>query len=120
MRGKIQADKTNEPDDQVRLKPILGLRPGVYLALIYGVVILLILYLILLRPGITGPGAVVVFTSEPWGAALRVDGVYAGTSPCKVFVRKGKREIEVVMPGFTSERIEEMPEESWRRRPVVP
>jgi hypothetical protein len=106
MRTKIQADKANEPDDQVRLKPILGLRPGVYLALIYGVVILLVLYLILLRPGITRPGAVVVFTSEPWGAAVRVDGLYTGTSPCKVFVPKGKREIEVVLPGFTSERIE--------------
>jgi gamma-glutamyl hercynylcysteine S-oxide synthase len=106
MRGKIQADKTNEPDDQVRLKPILGIRPGVYLTLIYGAVILLVLYLILLRPGITRPGAVVVFTSEPWGAALRVDGIYAGTSPCKIFIPKGRREIEVVLPGFTSEKIE--------------
>jgi hypothetical protein len=43
MRPKIQEAKTNEPDDQVRLKPILGLRPGVYLALIYGLVILLAL-----------------------------------------------------------------------------
>jgi hypothetical protein len=106
MSEKIQADKTNEPEDLVRLKPILGIRPGVYLALIYGFVILLILYLILLRPGITRPGAVVVFTSEPWGAAVRVDGLYAGNSPCKFFVPKGKREIEVVMPGFTSEKIE--------------
>jgi hypothetical protein len=106
MRTKIQADKTTEPDDQVRLKPILGLRPGVYLAMIYGFVILLVLYLILLRPGIIRPGAVVVFTSEPWGAAVRVDGLYAGTSLCKFFVPKGKREIEVVLPGFTSERIE--------------
>jgi hypothetical protein len=106
MRPKIQADKTYEPDDQVRLKPILGLKPGVYLALIYGIVILLALYFILLHPGITKPGAVVVFTSEPWGAALRVDGLYTGTSPCKVFVPKGRHEIEVVLPGFTSERIE--------------
>jgi formylglycine-generating enzyme required for sulfatase activity len=106
MRPKIQAAKTNEPDDQVRLKPILGLRPGVYLALVYGFVILLVLYFILLHPGITRPGSVVVFTSDPWGSALRVDGLYIGTSPCKVFVPKGKREIEVVLPGFTSERIE--------------
>jgi hypothetical protein len=106
MRGKIQAVKTDEPDDQVRLKPILGLRPGVYLALIYGLVILLALYFILLHSGLTRPGAVVVFTSEPWGCALRVDGVYAGSSPCKVFVPKGKRDIEVVLPGFTPERIE--------------
>ncbi|MDR2576212.1 MAG: SUMF1/EgtB/PvdO family nonheme iron enzyme [Treponema sp.] len=106
MRGKIQADNTYEPDDQVRLKPKLGLRPGVYLAIIYGFVILLVLYFILLHPGLSKPGAVVVFTSEPWGAALRVDGVYAGTSPCRVFVPKGRRDIEVVLPGFSLERVE--------------
>jgi hypothetical protein len=106
MRGKIQAEKIDEPDDKVRLKPILGIRPGVYLAGLYALVILLVLYLILLRPGITKLGAVVVFTSEPWGCALRVDGVYAGTSPCKVFVKKGKRNIEIVLPGFRSERVE--------------
>jgi hypothetical protein len=106
MRGKIQADKNEETDDVVRLKPKLGLRPGVYLTLIYGFVILLVLYFILLHSGITKPGAVVVFTSEPWGAALRVDGVYRGSSPCKVFVPKGRRVIEVVLPGFTTDRVE--------------
>jgi len=106
MRAKIQADNTFEPDDQVRLKPKLGLRPGVYLAVVYGFVILLVLYFVLLHPGLSRPGAVVVFTSEPWGAALRVDGVYAGTSPCRVFVPKGRRDFEAVLPGFTPERVE--------------
>jgi len=106
MRAKIQEDKTYEPDDQVRLKPKLGMRPGVYLAIIYSFVILLVLYFIFFHSGITKPGAMVVFTSEPWGAALRVDGVYAGTSPCRVFVPKGRRVIEAVLPGFTSEKIE--------------
>ena len=106
MRAKIQAAKTNEPDDHVQLKPILGIRPGVYLAVIYGLAILVVLYFTLLHSGITRPGAVVEFTSEPWGAALRADGIYAGTSPCRVFVPKGRRDIEVSLPGFTSERIE--------------
>jgi gamma-glutamyl hercynylcysteine S-oxide synthase len=106
MRGKTQEDKTYEPDDQVRLKPKFGLRPGVYLAIIYGFVILLVLYFLLLHSGVTRPGAVVVFTSEPWGCALRVDGVYAGTSPCRVFVPKGRRDIEAVLPGFKPERVE--------------
>jgi hypothetical protein len=106
MREKAQAAKTNETDDHVRLKPILGIRPGVYLAAIYGLVILLILYFVFLHSGIVNPGAVAEFTSEPWGAALRVDGVYAGTSPCKVFVKKGRRSIEAVLPGFTTEHIE--------------
>ena len=94
------------PEDQVHLKPVLGLRPGVYLAAAGLAVILIILFFILLYPGIARPGAMVVFTSEPAGAALRIDGVYAGSSPCRVFVSKGEHTIEVTLPGFQTERVE--------------
>jgi hypothetical protein len=97
---------TPAPEDQVELKPILGIRPGVYIAIVCLVVILLGLFLLLFYPGITRPGAMVVFSSEPVGAALRVDGVYLGTSPCKVFVPQGKHIIETVLPGFESQGIE--------------
>jgi hypothetical protein len=95
-----------EPEDQVRLKPILGLRPGVYLAIAGAAVILIALFFILLYPGIARPGAMVVFTSEPAGAALRVDDIYAGSSPCRVFVPKGEHIIEAALPGFETERVE--------------
>jgi len=94
------------PEDQVRLKPILGIRPGVYLAAAGVAVILIVLFFIVLYPGIARPGAVVVFTSEPSGAALRVDDIYAGSSPCRVFVPKGEHIIEAVLPGFETERVE--------------
>ena len=95
-----------EPEDRVILKPILGIRPGVYLAVLCALVILLLLFRILLYPGIARPGAMVVFTSEPAGAALRVDDVYLGTAPCRVFVPKGEHIIEAVLPGFAAERLE--------------
>jgi hypothetical protein len=95
-----------EPEDQVKLKPVLGVRPGVYLAAIGAAVILIILFFILLYPGIARPGAMVVFTSEPAGAALRVDDIYAGSSPCRVFVPKGEHIIEAALPGFATERLE--------------
>ena len=90
----------------MRLKPIMGLRPGVYLAAAGAAVILLALFFVLVYPGIARPGAVVVFTSDPAGAALRVDGVYAGSSPCRVFVPKGAHSIEAALPGFETERVE--------------
>jgi len=95
-----------QPEDIVRLKPVLGLRPGVYLAIAGAAVILLVLFRILLYPGIARPGAMVVFASEPSGAALRIDDVYAGSSPCKVFAPKGARVIEVALPGYVTERLE--------------
>jgi hypothetical protein len=94
------------PEDQVRLKPVLGMRPGVYLAAAGAAVILMVLFFILLYPGIVRPGAMVVFTSEPAGAALRVDDIYAGSSPCRVFVSRGEHILEAVLPGFETERVE--------------
>jgi hypothetical protein len=88
-------------EDLVRLKPVLGLRPGVYLACIYLVIILGLLFFILIYPGLSRPGAAVVFTTEPAGAALRVDGVYRGTSPGRVFVPQGVHTFELVLPNFT-------------------
>ena len=112
MLGKLFLAKKPEPgeqvlpEDHVRLKPILGIRPGVYLAAAGAAVILIVLFFILLYPGIVRPGSMVVFTSEPEGAALRIDDIYAGSSPCRVFVSKGEHTIEMVMPGFETTRLE--------------
>ena len=101
-----KSEQQTLPEDHVRLKPILGMRPGVYLAAAGAAVILLALFFILLYPGIARPGAMVVFTSEPAGAALRVDDVYAGASPCRVFVPKGEHIFEMALPGFATERVD--------------
>ena len=106
MKGKKAPANGFEPEDFVRLKPILGLRPGVYLAAIYSAVLLAALFLALALPGIRRPGAVVVFSSEPFGAAVRVDGVHAGTSPSSFFVPAGSRSMEITLPGFQTERAE--------------
>ena len=93
-------------EDQVKLKPILGIRPGVYLACLYGVILLLALFFILLYPGITNPGLVLSVRTEPWGAAVLVDGVYMDTAPCEIFVSRGRRRIELTLPGFNTKQTE--------------
>jgi len=105
MREKPAA-RQSETEDHVRLKPFLGIRPGVYLAVLYSIIVLGILFFILIFPGLRNPGALVLVKTEPAGAAVRVDGVYMGTSPDKIFVRKGKRTLELVLPGFLTERVE--------------
>ncbi|MDR0878358.1 MAG: SUMF1/EgtB/PvdO family nonheme iron enzyme [Treponema sp.] len=89
------------PEDKVRLKPFLGMRPGVYLTIIYGLIILIILFFLLIFPGLTHPGSMIVLKTEPEGAALRVDGTYRGTSPGKIFVSRGTHTLELSLPGFT-------------------
>jgi formylglycine-generating enzyme required for sulfatase activity len=108
MFGKKPAPALQEtlPEDHVRLKPLLGIRPGIYLAGLYALLFLVILFFILLYPGITKPGSLLILNSEPQGAAVRVDDVTLGTTPCELFVRKGARVVEWVLPGFTPVRQE--------------
>jgi len=94
-------------EDEIHLKPFLGMRPGVYLAAIYSSVLLIILFFVLLYPGISNPGSLVTVKSEPWGAAVLVDGVYRDAAPCDVFVQKGHHEIELRLPGFLPVRTEQ-------------
>jgi hypothetical protein len=94
------------PEDRIKLPVVLGIKPGYYLAVLYGCVILAVLFALLLYPGLSKPGIVGVVSSEPSGAAIRVDGVTLGQAPCEVFLSKGKRVVEMVLPGFESHVVE--------------
>lgn len=87
-------------EDQVRLRPLFGVKPGKYLAALYLFIIIIILFFILVFPGIIKRGSLVTFTSEPSGAAVRVDGVFWGASPCTVFIDEGRHRFDFVLPGF--------------------
>jgi len=85
---------------RVHLKPILGLRPGQYLSVIYGIVVLLVIYLVLFSPGVARRGAYLSLTTFPEHAMVKVDGQYAGSTPCTIFLRRGSRSIEVSRPYY--------------------
>jgi hypothetical protein len=106
MPEKKSVNTTVAEDDIVRLKPILGIKPGHYLAVLYGLVIMVILFFVFLYPGLSNPGSIISVKSEPAGAAVRVDGVYMAAAPSNIFVPKGRHQIEVVLSGFTDWREE--------------
>jgi hypothetical protein len=87
-------------EDEVRLKTVLGIRPEVYVTVVCAFFVAAVLFFLLFFPGLANPGSVVMFRSEPSGAAVSVDGVYAGQTPCNVFTAKGGRDITMTMPGF--------------------
>ena len=102
--------KQTENEGQIRLKPIMGIRPGVYLTVLYAFILLVILFFLLVYPGLKNPGAVLIVKTEPAGAAIRVNDVYMGVSGSKIFVPKGTHTIEAVMPGFESQNaVHEIP-----------
>jgi hypothetical protein len=97
-----QKEIDDNQDDQVRLSPIMGVRPGVYLTWLYSIILIILIFLVLFLPGIRKPGVVLAVKTEPQGAAIRVDGVYMGTAVDKIFVPKGSHVIEAALPGFES------------------
>jgi hypothetical protein len=90
----------------VRLPSILGIQPGIYLSVLYGLVLLAFLFLLCLYPGLSRPGSMASFQTEPWGAAIRVDSVYRGAAPEELFLERGPHVVEFSLPGFESRRLE--------------
>jgi len=92
--------KPVEVDDSVKLKPVMGIRPGVYLTVIYSLVLLVILFFLLVNPGLSKGGTILTVITEPTGAAVRVNGVYMGLSGDSIFLPMGSYTVEAVLPGF--------------------
>ncbi len=82
-------------NDQVKLKPIMGVEPGKYLLILYSVIIAAVLFFLLFFPGIIRPGTVYSFNSIPENAVVYIDGKYQGATPCKVFVPEGKHSVSI-------------------------
>jgi formylglycine-generating enzyme required for sulfatase activity len=87
-------------DVHVTLKPIFGIRPGIYLTAIYGIIIALVIFLLFFLPGIVDAGTYITFTSEPVRAGVWIDGKKAGNTPCEILVRQGVHEITFSRPSF--------------------
>ena len=93
-KDRVEA-RSDVPEVSVQLKPILGIRPGMYLTVLYALVFLLLVFFLLFYPGLHKRGQYLVVSSAPARATVSVDGVFAGTTPCTVFVKKGDRKLEV-------------------------
>jgi len=94
--GQAPAD-----DLAVHLRPILGMRPGTYLTGLYAVAVVVLLFFILLYPGLHRHGAFLAVTTFPGKATVKVDGAYAGSTPCTIFLRSGSRTVEISKPYYT-------------------
>lgn len=105
MNNKI----TNEDIEnaKVTLKPVFGIKPGVYLTAIYGLITLFGLFLLLILPGMRNNGTNVYVETFPMGAAVYADDTYLGTTPLKAFIQKGEREIKIEKKYFETIKLQE-------------
>jgi formylglycine-generating enzyme required for sulfatase activity len=82
-------------DVHVKLKPVLGIPPVLYVSIIYALLILFVLFMLLLFPGIKSSGTKVDFTTLPDSVSVWIDGEYRGVTPCRVFVARGNHSIQL-------------------------
>lgn len=71
--------------EPVKIKPLFGMKPGLWLSIAYLLVILLVFFVIGILPDIIDGHKRVTFTSAAYNAAVYVDDVYQGGTP---FARK--------------------------------
>ncbi len=83
-----------------RLKPLLGIRPGIYITALLVLLLLALLFWLFMLPGIRSRGSEVSITTSAPGAAVFIDGEFAGSSPLELFIPAGEREIRIAKPCF--------------------
>lgn len=81
--------------EPVRLKPVFGIRPGVYLFVLYTIIIVLCIFLVCFLPGIVKGGRFVHFSFPVSDAGLEIDGVYQGAADYQYFVPSGTHTVKV-------------------------
>ncbi len=85
----------------VKLKPIFNVKPGVYIPIIYSLILLTILLSLTVIPGIIKNGSYVTITSTPTNASVYIDDIRVGSTPIKSFVIKGNKKIELKKNNFS-------------------
>lgn len=101
--AKKRENAANDPSKiQVKLKPFLGMKPGLYLTIFYAFLVVVVLFLLLVLPGLRRFGSVVAFTTTPPGAAVFVDGRFLGATPLQAFVPAGSHTLELQKPYYDS------------------
>ena len=97
---KTPAPESSETRVEVHLKPFLGMRPGLYLTILYALIAIAVLFFLLFYKGLRDRGTFLRVSSSPPGAAVSIDGRYAGSTPCEVLVKRGTRTITASRPYF--------------------
>ncbi len=96
MKRHIELPQVKE----VQLPQFLGMRPGIYIAVLLIVAIILLLFVVGFLPGIIKGGRYVTFTSPLAQTGVTIDGTYLGGTPYQFFVTSGEHEVTFTKGGI--------------------
>lgn len=91
---------------RVELKPLWGMKPGLWLSILYLAAILLAVFLSGILPDLRNPFMRVHFSSKALSTAVRIDGNYAGATPFSAKVSSGNHTVEFMSGGEVLDTVE--------------
>ena len=75
--------------EPVKLKPFHGIRPGVYILIIWVIIILLLFFILFVLPGLVSNTSYVTFNEPVVGSGVYEDGIYLGSATDGVYKTTG-------------------------------
>ena len=90
--------------EPVKIKPLFGMKPGLWLSIAYLLAILLIFFLLGILPDIIDGHKRVTFTSAAYNAAVYVDDVYQGGTPFTRKIASGTHTVSYMVNGCEIDR----------------
>ncbi len=87
--------------EPVHIKPLFGLKPGLWLTILYAMILVLAIFFICFLPGIVKGGKRVSFYSNANNAAVYLDGDYIGGTPFTRFIPSGEYSVEFKVNGIS-------------------
>ena len=91
---------------RVELKPLWGMKPGLWLSILYLSAIILAVFLFGILPDLKNAFMRVGFSSKALTAAVYVDGNYAGATPFSAKIPSGEHKVEFTAGGDVLDTVE--------------
>jgi len=103
MKEEKKITQSDIEQAKVRLQPIAGISPRSYLPAFYAALIVVLLFLLLVLPGIRKNGSYLAFEGKPGKSAVYVNDSFKGSTDQQIFLASGTCSIRIVHEGFSPE-----------------
>lgn len=106
MREEKKITQEDIDNATVKLRPIWGVNPRVYVPALYGILALIVVFLLFFLPGIVNYGSVLEFEGTPGNCVVYMDGTFKGSTNQRMFLKAGTYTLRLGHLGFGDETIE--------------
>lgn len=100
MKEEKQVTQADIDGAEVKLQPIAGIPPRIYIPAAYSALLAAVIFLVFVLPGITRFGSRIEFSGAPGKSAVFVGEEYRGSTTAGIFLKAGTYAIRIEHEGF--------------------